>query len=252
LHDSEAVKTVGLANRLIAERHRPKCDVFWNNEALRSWQLAERGVFSTNFPWKSFGYRSRRLVINTNMLSAAEAPKSLRELTNSAWRGKAALAYPLFGTTATHFLALRQHWGEEAWEKWCRAFQANDPLVVDGNSVVVQLVGRGEAAVGLTDIDDIRAGQRQGLPVDALAIGEASLLIPNTVGIIHNAPHPAEAERFVDFLTGDAVVRRLVEMNAIEGVSPSEVTPHPLRADYPAMVRDLETATAKLKEIFLR
>ena len=30
--DSEAVKTVGLANRLLAERTHPVCDVFWGNE----------------------------------------------------------------------------------------------------------------------------------------------------------------------------------------------------------------------------
>ena len=33
VYDSEAVKTVGLANRLLAERDRPQCDIFWGNEA---------------------------------------------------------------------------------------------------------------------------------------------------------------------------------------------------------------------------
>src|SRR5258706_15417885 len=28
VNDSEAVKTVGLANRLLAERHHPQCDLF--------------------------------------------------------------------------------------------------------------------------------------------------------------------------------------------------------------------------------
>ena len=39
-YDSEAVKTVGLANRLLAERTRPQCDVFWGNEEMRTRQLA--------------------------------------------------------------------------------------------------------------------------------------------------------------------------------------------------------------------
>ena len=30
--DSESVKTFGLVNRLIAEKDRPQCDLFWNNE----------------------------------------------------------------------------------------------------------------------------------------------------------------------------------------------------------------------------
>lgn len=32
VYDSEAVKTTGLANRLLAERSHPQCDVFWGNE----------------------------------------------------------------------------------------------------------------------------------------------------------------------------------------------------------------------------
>src|SRR6185503_12182774 len=36
VYDSEAVKTVGLANRLLAERSHPQCDVFWGNEEMRT------------------------------------------------------------------------------------------------------------------------------------------------------------------------------------------------------------------------
>ena len=129
VYDSEAVKTVGLANRLLAERSHPQCDVFWGNEELRTRQLAAQDVFRETNGWAAFGYRSRRIVINTNQLSLAAAPRSLLELTNDAWRGKVALAYPQFGTTATHFHALRQHWGDERWQAWCRALAANKPLL---------------------------------------------------------------------------------------------------------------------------
>ena len=126
-------------------------------------------VFRETNGWAAVGYRSRRIVINTNRLSLAAAPHSLLELTNETWRGKVALAYPQFGTTATHFHALRQHWGDERWQAWCRALAANKPLLVDGNSVVVKMVGRGEAWIGLTDSDDIAAGQAGGLARRAVA-----------------------------------------------------------------------------------
>ncbi len=158
VYDSEAVKTVGLANRLLAERSHPQCDVFWGNEEI--------------------GYRSRRMVINTNQLSVASAPHSLIDLTNETWRGKIALAYPQFGTTATHFHALRQHWGDDAWQIWCRALASNKPFLVDGNSVVVKVVAKGEAWIGLTDSDDIADGQREGLPIAACPMNSESLLIP--------------------------------------------------------------------------
>src|SRR6266481_5662675 len=68
VYDSEAVKTVGLANRLVAERSHPQCDVFWGNEEMRTRQLAAQDVFLRNRR-AAFGYRSRRIVINTNHVS---------------------------------------------------------------------------------------------------------------------------------------------------------------------------------------
>src|SRR5213075_777001 len=84
LYDSEAVKTVGLVNRLIAERDRPQCDIFWNNEELRTRQLAEKGVVEN---WAAVGGRSRRMAVNTNKLSLGATPRSMTELTNATWRG---------------------------------------------------------------------------------------------------------------------------------------------------------------------
>src|SRR3989440_1866789 len=69
--DSEAVKTVGIANRLLAERSHPQCDVFWGNEEMRTRQLAAQGIFRETNGWATFGFRSRRTVINTNHLSVA-------------------------------------------------------------------------------------------------------------------------------------------------------------------------------------
>ena len=77
VYDSEAVKTVGLANRLLAERSHPQCDVFWGNEEMRTRQLAAQSVFRETNGWAAFGYRSRRIVINTNFVTSV-APVSSR------------------------------------------------------------------------------------------------------------------------------------------------------------------------------
>ena len=73
VYDSEAVKTVGLANRLLAERSHPQCDVFWGNEEMRTRQLAAQDVFRETNGWAAFGCRSRRIVINTNFVSERRA-----------------------------------------------------------------------------------------------------------------------------------------------------------------------------------
>lgn len=250
--DNEAVKTVGLANRLLAERSHPQADVFWGNEEMRTRQLAAQDVFRATNGWTAFGYRSRRLVINTNRLSSSDAPRSLLELTNAAWRGKVAFAYPQFGTTGTHFHALRQLWGAALWETWCRGLAANHAYIVDGNSVVVKLVGQGEAVLGLTDSDDIAEGQRNGLPIVALPMSSEMLLIPNTVAVIREAPHPQAAQRLFQFLQGPLVVDRLVAGSALEGTSVADAPVRGIQVSWEPLLRDLEPVTEKLNSIFLK
>ena len=250
--DSEAVKTVGLANRLLAEQARPQCDVFWGNEEMRARQLAARGVFVKTNGLALFGYRSRRIVVNTNRVTLAEVPRTLAQLTEERWRGKVAIAYPQFGTTATHFHALRQAWGTSSWEQWCRALAANKALLVDGNSAVVRLVGRGEALIGLTDSDDIAAGIREGLPIAASPLSPELLLIPNAIGLVHKAPHPKAAQRLFEFLQEREVVERMIAAQALEGFSMNEVTETTLKVDWNALLRDLESTTDKLNDIFLK
>jgi iron(III) transport system substrate-binding protein len=250
--DSEAVKTVAIANRLLAERAHPQCDVYWGNEELRTRQLAGAGIFRETNAWVAVGYRSRRLVINTNKLSFADAPRSLVELTNARWQGRLALAYPLFGTTAAHFLALRQHWGEARWLNWCRALRANRPFLVDGNSVVVQFVVRGEALIGLTDSDDIAAAHREGAPVMALPLQEESLLIPNTLGVIRGCPHPSAAQRLFEYLQRRPVLQGLLDAHALEGATREEVTAATLQPQWDPLLRELEPSTETLKQLFLR
>jgi iron(III) transport system substrate-binding protein len=252
VYDNEAVKTVGLANRLLAERNHPQADVFWGNEEMRTRQLASQNVFRATNGWAAFGYRTRRIAINTNHLSLATAPHSLLELTNAAWQGKIALAYPQFGTTATHLHALRQLWGDANWQSWCKALAANKPFLVDGNSAVVKLLGSGQAWIGLTDSDDIAAGQSDGLPVAALPINEATLLIPNTVAVVRNAPHREAAQRLFDYLQRRKVAQQLVAAKALEGFSLDEAPVTTIKVNWDELLRSLESTTAALTQIFLR
>jgi iron(III) transport system substrate-binding protein len=253
VYDSEAVKTVGLVNRLLTERNNPRCDVFWNNEEMRTRELAARGVFRQTNDWRPLGYRTRRIVFNTHLLTAATAPRRFSEATNAEWRGKGALAYPLFGTTATHFQALRQLWGEEGWQKWCRALAANHPFLVDGNSVVVKLVARGEASFGFSDWDDIAGAQREGLPVEAMPVTPETLFIANTVGVIRNCPHPEAAERLFEFICNPDVSQQLAGLRALEGATPGPTQAgEGLRVDWDKLLRELETATQESRQIFLR
>lgn len=251
VYDSEAVKTVGLVNRLLAEKDHPQCDVFWNNEEFRTRQLAASGVLRETNGWASFGVRNRRLVVNTNLLPLAAAPHKLDTLTNVQFFGKVAVAYPLFGTTSTHFLALDQAWGRERWVAWCKALQANKPFVVDGNSVVVQLVGKGEAMVGVTDSDDVLAGQHDGLPVASVLLTEDGFMIRNTVAVVAKAPHSDAAQKLFEYLQSESVCQQLAQAGAIEDVS-FRGTGLEQKVDWDLLLKNQPAEVEILKGIFLR
>lgn len=228
VYDVEAAKTTGLVNRLIAEKSRPRCDVFWNSEIGKTIVLREKGVLAPyaspaakEIPsflkdkadcWTGFAARARVLVYNTEMLQESDLPKSIFELTQPQWRGKVAMAYPLFGTAATHTAAMFTTFGQEKAKDFLKALKANDVVIVDGNSVVRDLVVEGRLPIGITDTDDVNVAIQSGKPVKMIypdKAGVGTLLIPNTVALIKNAPNPEQGKKFIDYLLSKETESRL-------------------------------------------
>jgi len=228
VYDVEATKTVGLVNRLMAEKENPKCDVFWNNEIVRTIVLKKKGVLTPynspsaedipsqfkdkDYYWTGFAARARVLIYNTKMLKETDLPKSIFELTEPKWKGKVALAYPLFGTTATHIAALYAILGREKAEKYLKALNANKVVIVDGNSVARDMVVKGKLPLAFTDTDDANVAIQSGKPVKMIypdSNGIGTLLIPNTVALIKGCPHPDEGKKLIDYLLSKEVESKL-------------------------------------------
>jgi len=253
LYDSEATKTVGLANRLIAESGRPQAEVWWSNEEMRTRQLASQGVLEKG--WQTFGERRRVWVVRTGSSEWQGKTPRLSGLTNAEWRGRFAMAYPVFGSTTTHMLALRQRWGEGAWKNWCLALAANRPLVVDGNSVVVQLVARGDAVLGLTDSDDVAFAIREGLGVESIPMldGEG-LVIPNTVAFVSGRHRSAASSNLLTFLSGDTVRDRMAAVGALDEIhrTPTDGNASLTESDWDRLLTEFDASVTWLKEAFVR
>ena len=62
-------------------------------------------------------------------------PESIHDLTGPKWRGKIAMAYPLFGTTATHAAALFANFGDKEAREYFQALKANDVMITDGTDI---------------------------------------------------------------------------------------------------------------------
>jgi iron(III) transport system substrate-binding protein len=228
-YDSEANKAVGLYEDLVREAARPRCDVHWNNEILATIRLQQQGILqpyaspsAEPFPvrfkakdqtWTAFAARARVLIINTDKVKPAEMPRGLRDLTQPEWKGRIAMAKPLFGTTATQAACVFEAWGDSEAEDFYRKLHANEIAIVPGNKQVAVAVGAGQYAAGLTDTDDAFAELDAGNPVaivypDSKAGADSKrgvLFIPNTVAMIKNCPHPEAAKKLIDYLLSSEV-----------------------------------------------
>ena len=117
------------------------------------------------------------------------------------------IAYPLFGTTATHAAALYALWGEEKGRAFFKRLQQRGLLVVDGNSVVRDMVADGRLMWGLTDTDDAIGAVKKGQPVKIILPDQGqddmgTLVIPYTVALVAGGPHPQKGKKLIDFLIG--------------------------------------------------
>src|SRR5687767_10434530 len=113
--DTEATKSVGLAERLRAEKNRPQADVWWGNEPFHTIALAEEGLLAPyDFPaaadidpqfkdpqsrWAGNGLRARVLAVTEVPIEppaqgVKAEPDRLSDLADPQYRGRVVLARP--------------------------------------------------------------------------------------------------------------------------------------------------------------
>ena len=143
-----------------------------------------------------------------------------------------------------------------------RRLKANGVRVVDGNSIVRDMVARGEVKVGLTDTDDVNVAIEDGQPIAMVlpdTVGLGVPVMPNMVSLIANAPHPEEGRKLIDYLLSPDVERQLAQSEAVQiplhaGVPgpkniPAIETFTPMTLDYARAASRVEDVTTRLVAI---
>lgn len=246
-YDVESTKTVALYNAIVAEAENPRADVFWNNEILNTIRLKRRGLLeeyrpaaAAAFPdsakdpdgtWHGFGARARVLLVHRGKLAASGVegePGSIMDLTDPRWRGRCAMAKPLFGTTATHAACLYATWGRDRAKAFFEAARDNGVAILGGNRDVANRVNDpdGPIVFGLTDTDDAivlmtdeNNPERERLAIvypDRGEDGMGTLFLPNTVSIVKGTRRPEAARAFVEYVLSPDVETRLARSAAAQ------------------------------------
>ena len=288
--DQEAAKTVGLFNRLLAEKARPACDVFWSNEVVYMIQLQRQGLLApldspvvADWPaqfkgpegqWHGMALRQRVIAWSAERFGSKPGewppPRSLEGVCEFFyWQNiekqnfRLAMANPQFGTTGGDVASWFAHYGEDRAKEMLRRLVDGKVLLVDGNSAAVTAVARNLADVCLTDSDDVFAAREKGWKIDMVPLdqnGRGAMTFPNTIALIRGGPNTAEAKLLAEFLLQHAE-KHLANSEArnqpIRETMPDEWREKyglgkPLDIPYEEIVDKLDQARNEAKAVFGR
>jgi len=269
--DTEASKSVGLAERLRAEKSNPQADVWWGNEPFYTIQLGEEGLFQPyesqssaqinpmyqdpQHRWAGNGLRMR-VIAAVGVEGSNEFPTSIEDLAAPGSKFRLAMATPTAGTTGGHVAALYFLWGNDRADAFFRALRANGIKLLGGNSNVAEAVARGTIDFGLTDNDDVNEAKQfvidpnhslQAIAPDQTGIG--TLMIPTTVGIVAGTQHLDDAKQLADFLLSMQVEKKLLERKFIVESVRGNPNVKPMQIDYSAVAKMMPQAIRRATAI---
>ncbi len=227
LYDTEESKSTGVMNRLIAEKNNPRADVYWANEPVRAEVLRQKGILipylspnAKGIPevfiqkahyWTGFSARVRLLLVGEGV---KHKPDSILAYTAKAYKDRAVIANPLFGTTTTHIAALFTLWGDTKVKTFLEALKQNGTAISTSNGESADFVAKGRYAFALVDSDDAVSRVHQKKPVSIVypdqKKGEPGVfVVPNAVMMIKGAPNPKAAQKLIDYLLSRETEQKL-------------------------------------------
>lgn len=154
---------------------------------------------------------------NTDLVRRDELPKSYRDLLDPKWKGKLGIE------------AKDQDWfasvadvvgggvgGEEEGVEFFRQLAATNGVSVRvGHTLLNNMVISGEVPLALTLYNYMpEQAKKKGAPIDWFTL-EPAIARSNAVGVARNAPHPAAARLFYDYLLGEEAQRLFVTMDYV-------------------------------------
>ncbi|MFO7281145.1 MAG: extracellular solute-binding protein [Thermoanaerobacterales bacterium] len=195
-------------------------------------QVAE-GDAAEDGTWVGLSGRVRTLVYNTDLVDPATLPDSVLDLTDEQYAGQVALA-PTNASFQDFVTVLRVQLGEDEAQAWLDGMAAGDPPTFDGNTAIVEAVGRGEVPMGLVNhYYAARAlAEDPDLPVANHFFPEGdygSTLLVTAGAIIEGTDDADAAAQLLDFLLSEEAQtyfsQETFEYPLASGVEPPEGVP---------------------------
>lgn len=139
------------------------------------------------------------VIYNKAGIKAAEAPKTLEDVTKPQYRGKLVMPHPVNHTLTTQWLAsLDKIMTKPRAEKFIRELAAAKPIFVESIVPAADRVGTGETPVGITFVRFVLTYNKQGANLDYVRdynmLGDGQYICLGS-----KAPRPNAGQAFIDF-----------------------------------------------------
>ena len=212
--------SAALAATLLEEGRNSPADVFFAQDAGALGAVASEGRLGVlpvstlrRVPkrfrapgkrWVGVSGRARVVAYNTDVVKAAELPKTIWGYTAPRWKGKVGLP-PTNASFQAFVTAMRLRAGDDRTRDWLLALKANDLKLYTSNSRVLNAVASREIEVGFVNhyyLYQLKE-QQPNAPVANLFLGArdpGALINVAGAGVVAGTTKTAAAQRFIDFL----------------------------------------------------
>jgi iron(III) transport system substrate-binding protein len=212
-------------------------------------QFKEKDALIT--PWRVLPIS---MLYNTDMVKAADLPKTFDDLLNPKWTGKISLPDPTLHTTTAQFLWNLQKFKGDKWLDFVKALAKQKPILVESLAPVTTTVIKGEAPIGITYIKYVK--QYKG-PVTYIAM-DKYLTDPNYLSLSGKASRPEAAKLYIDYACSTEGQKHIAESGEFvmaPGVFPpikdaEKVAPRMVFMDNPTEEEFKKLMTVTFREIF--
>jgi iron(III) transport system substrate-binding protein len=214
-----------LSNQIIAEGAKSPADVFLTENSPAMTQVENAGLFtdidakiqgqvpaeyrpSTN-KWTGIAARSTVFAYNKSKLTEAQLPKSIMDLADPAWKGKWA-ASPSGADFQAIVSAMLELKGQDATLAWLKAMNENSKAY-KGNSTAMKAVNAGEVDGAVIYHyywfgDQAKTGENsKNVALHYFKNQDPGAFVSiSGGGVLASSKHQANAEKFLEFITGKA------------------------------------------------
>jgi iron(III) transport system substrate-binding protein len=227
-------QTGELFERLKAEGERSPADVLVTVDAGNLWNAARAGLLSkvdspeliANIPahlrdpeqrWFGLTVRARTIMYNTKKVTPAEL-STYEALGDPKWKGRICLRTSSYIYNQSMLATLIKRHGESRTEEIVRGWVANQPVLISGDTKILESIAAGQCDVGLTNHYYLArlVAKDAAFPVAPFWANQATTgthVNVSGAGITAHAKNRANAVKFVEFLASPEAQQMFADLS---------------------------------------